>query len=232
MKIKDGVISIHAPTRGATITDQSPVIRWMNFNPRSYKRSDGIISERISRKSLFQSTLLQEERRQAFSHLTEPLHISIHAPTRGATLCLQQSLPCRVISIHAPTRGATRTFMHNIMMFLISIHAPTRGATLFVRILIPSLLFQSTLLQEERHSPIHIIATARDFNPRSYKRSDMMAGSRSVDSLIFQSTLLQEERPESVLVGFLDYNFNPRSYKRSDSKNAQYSLCISAIIIA
>ena len=27
-------------------------------------------------------------------------------------------------------------------------------------------------------------------------------------------------------------NFNPRSYKRSDSKNAQYSLCISAIIIA
>ena len=26
--------------------------------------------------------------------------------------------------------------------------------------------------------------------------------------------------------------FNPRSYKRSDSKNAQYSSCISAIIIA
>ena len=30
----------------------------------------------------------------------------------------------------------------------------------------------------------------------------------------------------------IELNFNPRSYKRSDSKNAQYSLCISAIIIA
>ena len=49
-----------------------------------------------------------------------------------------------------------------------------------------------------------------DFNPRSYKRSD------GVDYQI-------------VDIGL---NFNPRSYKRSDSKNAQYSLCISAIIIA
>ena len=48
----------------------------------------------------------------------------------------------------------------------------------------------------------------------------------------FQSTLLQEERQTVEKIAWNVTNFNPRSYKRSDSKNAQYSSCISAIIIA
>ena len=78
-------ISIHAPTRGATrtisqvsvfIVFQSTLPReerplWVsilysvpNFNPRSHERSDAWCF------------------RQSFTHI----HISIHAPTRGATL--------------------------------------------------------------------------------------------------------------------------------------------------
>ena len=55
-----------------------------NFNPRSYKRSDLIIY-----------------------HRQKQLTISIHAPTRGATLLVKLMPMLWVISIHAPTRGAT-----------------------------------------------------------------------------------------------------------------------------
>ena len=78
--------------------------------------------------------------------------ISIHAPTRGATMDRPQSLSFCAISIHAPTRGATRADIDaalstqdfnprshkgsdysredgRTMPDYISIHAPTRGAT-------------------------------------------------------------------------------------------------------
>ena len=41
------------------------------------------------------------------------LLISIHAPTRGATVTAAMSAKLGDISIHAPTRGATAK-MHNI----------------------------------------------------------------------------------------------------------------------
>ena len=54
------------------------------------------------------------------------------------------------ISIHAPTRGATAVAVAPYKLKCISIHAPTRGATeKFMRMGV-KLLFQSTLLQEER----------------------------------------------------------------------------------
>ena len=55
-------ISIHAPTRGATCHQVNALHKDMNFNPRSYKRSDNCSQAQISK-----------------------LAISIHAPTRGAT---------------------------------------------------------------------------------------------------------------------------------------------------
>ncbi len=55
--------------------------------------------------------------------------ISIHAPTRGATVVYIQFINLTIISIHAPTRGATRYQAHQYQNMIISIHAPTRGAT-------------------------------------------------------------------------------------------------------
>ena len=55
-------ISIHAPTRGATVIMMHLVIISNDFNPRSYKRSDNAINNSSGAAS-----------------------ISIHAPTRGAT---------------------------------------------------------------------------------------------------------------------------------------------------
>ena len=77
-----------------------------NFNPRSYKRSD-----------------------VPFGYVKMLIHISIHAPTRGATRNDGLYDDEEEISIHAPTRGATQHTSAAITLYFISIHAPTRGAT-------------------------------------------------------------------------------------------------------
>ena len=124
------IISIHAPTRGAT----------------------GILLIPAYKHSIFQSTLLQEERQRRLAGVVVARSISIHAPTRGATILSCQCPLAFTISIHAPTRGATiPSSVHLIISSTISIHAPTRGAT--------------RQHQNQRHQ-------ARNFNPRSYKRSD------------------------------------------------------------
>ena len=100
------IISIHAPTRGAT------QFLWMHLLVH-----------------LFQSTLLQEERPQDNMVMQIGKMISIHAPTRGATCQPYTPSHSCLISIHAPTRGATTHLLTVRDHLLISIHAPTRGAT-------------------------------------------------------------------------------------------------------
>ena len=100
-------ISIHAPTRGATGTGKGIFYNCRDFNPRSHERSD---------KSPVGAMFVGN-------------NISIHAPTRGATV---RCSCCRLffrISIHAPTRGATISKAMKKANEEISIHAPTRGAT-------------------------------------------------------------------------------------------------------
>ena len=160
--------------------------------------------------SIFQSTLLQEERHILRLLLSVSLNISIHAPTRGATV---QNVLCAVRQT-------------------ISIHAPTRGATVELAREIKSIIFQSTLLQEERHIKPCSISRFFLISIHAPTRGATRNSKQQQHSPIFQSTLLQEERRATWNLTKEDSDFNPRSYKRSDSKNAQYSLCISAIIIA
>ena len=189
----DRSISIHAPTRGATTPS---------------------ISSTLSRI------------------------ISIHAPTRGATSSTSIGIWQSYISIHAPTRGAT--FTHLAIGYTPRYFNPRsykRSDTLFLvyyninkdfnprsykRSDIgvfpaqdPVYLFQSTLLQEERHHHQNCFHSVLYFNPRSYKRSDpckislLCTGRISIHAptrgatakmhntavnRVFQSTLLQEER--------------------------------------
>ena len=84
---------------------------------------------------IFQSTLLQEERRKYPCFLHADNFISIHAPTRGATAKTVSPALTNVISIHAPTRGATLSLFYSYHTSLISIHAPTRGATVVKEVL-------------------------------------------------------------------------------------------------
>ena len=56
-------------------------------------------------------------------------NVSIHAPTRGATLYPPLQRYHFYVSIHAPTRGATYLSFFTLLRNVVSIHAPTRGAT-------------------------------------------------------------------------------------------------------
>ena len=185
-------ISIHAPTRGATLISASRLPYHLNFNPRSYKRSD----DEIIRNQFIED-------------------ISIHAPTRGATLkvftlrintLFQSTLLQEERHTFHPHRAFHQDFnprsykrsdfisSPSLLFEVISIHAPTRGATSCSSMSSSICIFQSTLLQEERRTLFF-----------SY-----------IKIQLFQSTLLQEERRCSRISSCILRNFNPRSYKRSD----------------
>ena len=102
---------------------------YLYFNPRSHERSDRV------------------------QYLTSQAHqfISIHAPTRGATLAWLYAWNLPSISIHAPTRGAT-----DIKNFIAKINYhfnPRSHERSDINSLIdylPVHEFQSTLPREER----------------------------------------------------------------------------------
>ena len=86
---------------------QSFVFRFFNFNPRSHERSDNIQNLTFALTKRFQSTLPREER------LSFPCNISFHLIFQS-TLPREERpqhylifKPYARISIHAPTRGAT-----------------------------------------------------------------------------------------------------------------------------
>ena len=80
-------ISIHAPTRGATLQTKEGVRLeiFQSTLPREERRS---CSSTPSGILIFQSTLPREERHSDAERLSEYTNISIHAPTRGATVTM------------------------------------------------------------------------------------------------------------------------------------------------
>ena len=144
-------LSIHAPTRGATLSTIYTRQPTSTFNPRSYKRSDRVA---IYRATLAKAFNPRSYKRSDLSLIdkADDLNLSIHAPTRGATGCagsgwwMYQAFNPRsykrsdkaygqtkanlLLSIHAPTRGATSCGKLEHSQPALSIHAPTRGATL------------------------------------------------------------------------------------------------------
>ena len=123
----------------------------------------------------FQFTPLREGRPGIICWEGLEVHISIHAPARGATFAALQaaaysidfnSRPCERgdlleedqmigwerISIHAPARGATFGTLHPIIGVGISIHAPARGATKTSFVRERTVKFQFTPLREGRPS--------------------------------------------------------------------------------
>ena len=168
-------ISIHAPTRGATIL---AIVVWVatqfQFTPLREGRHRAILIK--AGGSIFQFTPLREGRllwrkKESLSFAM----ISIHAPTRGATVVIIDLWQLvHAISIHAPTRGATHRLETKNMVGRISIHAPTRGATRRVRRPTGwSGLFQFTPLREGRLLLFqHSMFCYSYFNSRPYARGD------------------------------------------------------------
>ena len=105
-------ISIHAPTKGATRQNRL-YCKWVYyFNPRSHEGSDNSTYESYN-----------------------SLHISIHAPTKGATTVSDCAIRIGKFQSTLPRRE--RLFCISFLPFIIciSIHAPTKGATDIVLLL-------------------------------------------------------------------------------------------------
>ena len=146
------VISIHAPTRGATVCCCLPLLHLVqfqstlphgerrvasslivlagDFNPRSHTGSDPLRHQNGPCPRRFQSTLPHGERLKITTSKTNCWKEFQSTLPHGERLddtyldCIKYR-----ISIHAPTRGATVRDHFGCIHYDISIHAPTRGAT-------------------------------------------------------------------------------------------------------
>ena len=121
-----------------------------HFNPRSHKGSDGsadTVREWVQ-------------------------YISIHAPTRGATIRGGSRYHRKGISIHAPTRGATSLQLYwlNRQKFQSTLPQGERRSWRDRSLLRGK--FQSTLPQGERLPLMRIRGNTVYFNPPSHKGSD------------------------------------------------------------
>ena len=79
------------------------------------------------------------------------------------------------------------------------------------------IIFQSTLLQAERHKISKAYASTIQFQSTLLQEERRGLKEKYHERLLFQSTLLQEERLSFKAIANLFNNFNPRSYKRSDT---------------
>ena len=83
---------------------------------------------------------------------------------------------------------------------------------------ITPLYFQSTLLQEERQHKVYAYVNANILSIHAPTRgATFLFGSNLHHFYLFQSTLLQEERRIIHARSLSIFSFNPRSYKRSDT---------------
>ena len=121
------VISIHAPTKGATLISKGFFAFCTYFNPRSHEGSD------LPDKELMQKLI-----------------ISIHAPTKGATIFFALLNPSTLISIHAPTKGATSYCVLCCVFFSFQSTLPRRERHYVTYNYLPAGAFQSTLPRRER----------------------------------------------------------------------------------
>ena len=125
------ILSIHAPTRGATWKFTRILCKTKSFNPRSYKRSDKDTLLTVYTQGAFNPRSYKRSD-DGLVFIQGMTHLSIHAPTRGATPHAHPPANPNLLSIHAPTRGATNLSNKMSICMSLSIHAPTRGATICV----------------------------------------------------------------------------------------------------
>ena len=167
------IISIHAPTKGATLVFLKGSFD-MRFQSTLPRRERHVFLTSFNPFGEFQSTLPRRERLLSTQLPILLYSISIHAPTKGATLFTGTAMPSKNISIHAPTKGATAVsspFCISASDFNPRSH---EGSDLLpYKRTNPNIPFQSTL-------------------PRRERQKEHWKSSRNLE---FQSTLPRRERP-------------------------------------
>ena len=102
-----------------------PLRLFQSTHPHGVRRAVGVGSRL---KFMFQSTHPHGVRHRAYKRLPEWLSFNPRTHT-GCDFPHVHIFPYLVVSIHAPTRGATIVYIRSYIFGYVSIHAPTRGAT-------------------------------------------------------------------------------------------------------
>ena len=124
-----GLISIHAPARGATESERNQA-DFRDISIHAPARGATLCSlAPLYPIWEFQSTLPHGERRYINSSVAQSEIISIHAPARGATRATRRNHR-KVRNFNPRSRtGSDAGCKANRLLCKISIHAPARGAT-------------------------------------------------------------------------------------------------------
>ena len=166
-------VSIHAPTRGATHIKHIGLMRcrFQSTHPHGVRQDkDG----EPYYANTFQSTHPHGVRPEIIERDLAALSVSIHAPTRGATLPNSSTCFCNDVSIHAPTRGAT-TYAHKDIAFNFGFNPRTHtGCDSLVKIL----FFGFHSFNPRTHTGCDIITPVKytstlSFNPRTHTGCDV-----------------------------------------------------------
>ena len=155
------------------------------FNPRTHEGCDAtwIVTDRTFH--MFQSTHPRRVRLiRCKSSLTTSKFQSTH-PRRVRRIVGSDFFFRESVSIHAPTKGATIGLPVTYALLNVSIHAPTKGATnqcLTFQIIICR--FQSTHPRRVRHLQLFLKRLRKRFNPRTHEGCDKQQESRERISLL------------------------------------------------
>ena len=122
-----------------------------------------------------------------------------------------------IVSIHAPTRGATLNTRIRQQFAQVSIHAPTRGATLTLKYVSIPLEFQSTHPRGVRR-PLRVASVATFcFNPRTHEGCDCAAKPQSRIVTCFNPRTHEGCDTIFKLQMVSRTCFNPRTHEGCDS---------------
>ncbi len=143
----------------------------------------------------FQPTLPQRERQPDETPPPEPATISTHAPTKGATISLSNSISSKLDFNPRSHKGSDMDSGCEYNVSRISTHAPTKGATLGMITAAKDLMrFQPTLPQRERLLSAHRFKSFKLISTHAPTKGATQIVPWAISTNIFQPTLPQRER--------------------------------------
>ena len=204
-------ISIHAPAKGATISANRPESVLQHFNSRSREGSDKRAEPKAPRRFIFQFTLPRRERPSCFPYGRFLPVISIHAPAKGATVCVFGSART---SSDFNSRSREGSDCHPVCAAVTAQHFNSRSREgsdgNYLAVHYWQHRFQFTLPRRERRQLVLMCRVGNtDFNSRSREGSDQQRPIPFAGFPRFQFTLPRRERlfPSSFLRHQVKFQF-------------------------
>ena len=212
-----GVISIHAPPRGATadVVARRKQSQKFQFTPLREGRRHGFPSIRASANFNSRPSARGDGAAGGFLHY---MHISIHAPPRGATMGCCPPNPFSGDFNSRPSARGDRLLLASACVDCISIHAPPRGATPAAVAAALDALFQFTPLREGRPHGDAVIMPIAPFQFTPLREGRQGARPFCQRRREFQFTPLREGRRLVSDPRCTFLNFNSRPSARGDAR--------------